>query len=80
MDNILIKQQDKMDRNSLKDLLTSWGIKAFDNEKGYTDWLSTPSKEFGGSRPVSLFDTLERMELLLLVLKQKYYAHKPLIK
>lgn len=74
MDKILTEEQEKMNRNILKDLLTSWGIKAFDNEKGYTDWLSTPSKEFGGSRPVSLFDSMERMELLLLVLKQKYCA------
>jgi len=74
MDKILTEKEEKDNRILLKESLTNWGTLAFGSEKDYTDWLSTPSKEFGGSRPVSLFDTMERMQLLLLVLKQKYHS------
>lgn len=74
MDKILTEEDAKIQRATLKDSLILWGIKVFGTHQSYNDWLVTPAKEFGGSRPASLHESVERMELLLLVIKQKYHS------
>lgn len=73
MDQNLKVQDYREQLDNTRDSITAWGVAIFGSIKAYREWALKPSKEFGGSRPGSLLDTMERMQLLLLVLKQKYH-------